>query len=104
MIHISIETSSLTLNHGRKPCIGQKHKSCDPLHTFQSLCLCYFVVFVGYHGLAALTIVTETAGYVCARSARGFGTGLEKPEFLLAFGAEWMETLNTLQSQIMEPI
>lgn len=71
---------------------------------FSRCVLCCFVVFVGYRELAALTIVTETAGYVCARSARGFGTGLEKPEFLLAFGAERMETLKTLQSQIMEPI
>lgn len=87
MIHIPTETSSLTVNVRRKPCIGQKDTAtfCDPSHNFQSLCLSYFVVFLGYRGVAAFTMFTETAGYVCTRSARGWGTGMEKAEFLLKF-------------------
>lgn len=92
---------------GNTPCM------CCDLFTQSSvtMCVCVCVIFdvcCKYHRLVALTVFAELAVVVCvcvcARSARGWGAGLETTEFLLAFGAVWLETLKTLQSQIREPI
>lgn len=81
MIHIPAETSSLKVApHWSE---NTPSTSCQPSHN--ALCLCYFVVFLGYCGFADFTMFTETAGCACARSARGWGTGMEKPEFSLKF-------------------
>lgn len=93
MIHISAEALILTLNleeslHCPPPPQKRDKKCFVTVAVSIVCCVCWLK-----HGLAVLTIFTETAEYVGARSAkkggvcRVGGTMLQKLEFLLAFKA-----------------